>query len=165
MRRGVDLEALVIAAGWETPRRHRVLDLSPEGLCLAAGTLLPIGEHVVVCFTPPGWWLHDELMVWARVVRAEPRGEAGTPMLGLELLDLSDGARAELEDVLAGRPPRLPRSTCRPKRELVWIDSLSDLEADADEVDLTPSALGSLLTGGRAPHRWLGLQSPTSSCR
>lgn len=165
LRRGVDLDAFVIAAGWETPRRHRVLDLSGDGLRLAAGTLLPIGEHVVVCFTPPGWWVHGELMVWARVARAEARGEHTEASLGLELLDLPDGARAELDRVLTGRPPRLPSRRPRARRELVWVDALADLEPRPEDVRLEPSPLAPLLTGGRRALPSRARQSPPSSCR
>ncbi len=146
LRRGVELEAHVIAPEWDAPRRHRVLDLSPDGLRLAAGSLLPVGAHVVVCFTPPGGWLLGELMVWARVVRAEERSEGAEAALGLELLDLLEGERRELEHALVGRPPRLPSRPVRPRRELVWVDALEELEVYAlDEQRLEPRALGPLL--------------------
>ena len=115
LRRAVTLEADVIARAWDLPRRHRVLDLSPEGMRLSAGTPLPLGEEVVVCFAPPGR-ASSELWAWARVVRTGPDA------MGLELLDLDGAERDQLSRALIGTPPPL---SARPRRELVWIDLIN----------------------------------------
>ncbi len=114
---------------------------------MAAGTLLQEGEHVIVCFTPPGWWLLGELSLWARVARAAPRREGQGAVMALELLDLPAGARDELARVLSGRPPPLPRA--RPS-DRVWVDPVDEVDAD---VALRPKPLAPLLTGGRRAYR------------
>ncbi len=154
LRRAVELHADIVATGWDAPRRHRVLDLSPEGLRVAAGTLLAGGEHAIVCFTPPGWWLLDEIVAWARVARAVPRCGSQQATMALELMDLSSGMRVELERALEGRPPPLPRRYSRSiRRELVWVDSLV-CEISLSESELDPAPLGDLLTGGGARYEW-----------
>jgi hypothetical protein len=157
LRRAVTLEADVIARPWDLPRRHRVLDLSPEGMRLSAGTPLPVGEEVVVCFAPPGGDA-TELWAWARVVRT------GADAMGLELLDLDSRERDQLSRALIGTPPPLS-ARARSRRELVWIEMLvtytedlgdrvntvevsEALHAVADR-ELQPAALSGLLTGGR----------------
>jgi hypothetical protein len=171
MRRGVRMECEVLAGAWEGARRHRVLDLSHEGMRVAAGTTLPIDEGVIVSFTPPGWWLTKELTVMARVARALPRGDEPASM-GLEFLDLSAGEEQALAQTLIGRPPPLPRVRTRLRRELVWVDMLVTYEEELDdrvnvfevseliglERDFTiePRALGGLLTGGKRPYQWRG---------
>ncbi len=131
MRRAVALSADVIAHAWDLPRTHRVIDLSPEGLRVAAGTRLVPGEHVIVCFTPPGWWPHGELMQWARVVRGEPRSTAAPATMGLELVDLPIGLRSELARNLRHQPP-----------------------VRGSESEIEMSALSGLLTGAAQPYRW-----------
>jgi hypothetical protein len=170
LRRAVSLEADLVADPWETARSHRVLDLSPEGMRVAAASLLPVGEHVVVCFTPPGWWLLGELNVWARVARAEPRRGARPATLGLSFLDLPVGARDALAHTLRGLPPPLTIEKGAARRELVWVDMLvtwtedlgdrintfevSDVLAALDDAELEPAAMSGLLTGGRPEYRW-----------
>ena len=159
LRRAVSLEASLISESWRDPRRHRVLDLSPDGMCLAAGTRLPLQERVVVSFTPPGWWVLDELTLFAEVRRSEARTHERPAMLGLAFLDLPCGARDQLALAVRGMPPPLPRH--RPVQELVWVDDLVTWEEDlGDRVNtfevspallpifegmLEPRALGALL--------------------
>jgi hypothetical protein len=123
-RRSVAMTADVISPAWDKPRCHRVADLSPEGMRVLAGTRLPEGELVVVCFTPPGDWLLGEITAWARVVRSEARDGDRPASMGLELVDLEKGTREFLAHALLHRPPPLPRTRVRPLRELVWIDLL-----------------------------------------
>lgn len=127
LRRAVSLEASLMASTWEGARKHRVLDLSPEGMCLAAAGRLPIGERVAVSFTPPGWWVLGELTLFAWVRRSEPRND-GPATLGLEFLDLRPGAKLLLESSLRGLPPPLPRHL--PQTELVWVDALITWQED-----------------------------------
>jgi len=171
LRRAVRLEAELASTEWEHVRPHRVLDLSPEGMQVAAGTRLGRGESLVVSFTPPGWWLHGELSLFAEVVRSTPRIGEEPASMGLSFLDMPHGAREELARCLRGRPPPLPRRRHRPRRELVWVDCLVTWEEDlgdrvnvvewsetvaAEEIEaaIDPTPIGGLLTGGRRPYRW-----------
>lgn len=124
VRRAVALEAEVIAAPWDAPRKHRVVDLSPEGMRLAAGTRLPADEPILVTFTPPGWWVLGELSLWARVARSEPRRADDAATMGLEFLSLPEGLREQLARTLRFRPPPLPTGERRLPTELVWVDLL-----------------------------------------
>lgn len=128
LRRAVSLEADLITERWERPRRHRVIDLSPRGMCVAAGTRLEPGERLVVSFTPPGWWVLGELELFARVRRSVPRHGERPATVGLEFLDLPWGARGQLDHQLRGLPPPLPQQ--RPRTELVWVDELVTWEED-----------------------------------
>ena len=171
LRRAVRLDAELASTSWERVRPHRVLDLSPEGMCGAAGTRLPLGEDLVVSFTPPGWWLHGELSLFAKVVRSVPRLSGEPASMGLSFLDMPHGAQDELARCLRGRPPPLPKRRHPTRRELVWVDLLVTYEEDlgdrvntvewsemvaAEEIEaaLDPSPIGGLLTGGRRPYRW-----------
>ncbi|MBX3271991.1 MAG: PilZ domain-containing protein [Sandaracinaceae bacterium] len=165
-----DLESEVIAGRWDAPRVHRVLDLSERGMRVASGTRLARGEHVVLSFVPPGWWLHGELTVFAKVVRETARGEEGAATMGFEFVDLSRGAQAELARCLRGLPPPLPRAPRRVRKELVWVDVLvtytedlgdrvntfevSERIAGIDAAELEVQPLAGLVTGGRAPYAW-----------
>ena len=173
LRRSVaHLESEVIASCWDVPRKHRVLDLSERGMRIASGTRLRRGENVVLSFTPPGWWLHGELTVFAEVKR-ETRRAAGVPAtMGLEFLDLPRGAGLELQHCLRGFPPPLPSADVKTRSELVWVDVLvtytedlgdrvntfevSDRMATVQAAEITPLSLGGLVTGGRKrrPYRW-----------
>lgn len=164
VRRAVSLEAHVVSRAWEGMRKHRVLDLSPDGMRVAAGTRLEVDEPVVVTFEPPGWWLFGELTLFAKVARTTPRDTAFPASMGLRFLDLPRGARGELQRTLRGLPPPIPRKKRRAERELVWVDTLvtytEDLgdrvntfevsealgSIDLDDVVLEP--LSELLTGG-----------------
>jgi hypothetical protein len=164
LRRAVKIEAEIIASEWETPRCHRVIDLSHEGLRVAAGTLLPVGQDVVVSFTPPGWWPHGELIEFARVRRGKRRKDGRAAQMGLSFVGLSLGLRRELERTLRHRPPPLPESRWEPKQELVWMETLvtwtedlgdrvntfevSDAMRTLDENEFAPRAIGDLVTGG-----------------
>ena len=167
LRRAVSLEAELIAAPWAAPRKHRVLDLSPEGMRLAAGTRLPEGELLLVTFTPPGWWLLGELSVWARVARSEPREAERPATMGLEFLTLPEGLHDQLGRTLRGTPPPLPNKPRAVQRELVWVDVLLTYTEDLgdrvntfevseavalDELEaaLTIEPLAPVLTGGAA---------------
>ncbi len=171
VRRSVaSLESEVIAGRWDIPRSHRVLDLSERGMRVASGTRLCRGEHVVLSFVPPGWWLHGELTVFAEVVRETERHEDGPATMGFEFLDLPRGAREELARCLRGLPPPLPRSRPKPRKELVWIDVLvtytedlgdrvntfevSERIAGFDEDRIEVAPLAGLVTGGHAPYAW-----------
>ncbi len=159
LRRAVALEATLMSARWDEPRVHRVLDLSPDGIGLAAGTRLPLEDRVAVSFTPPGWWVLDELTLFAEVRRATPRVGARPARLGLAFLDLPQGAREQLDLAVRGLPPPLPRY--RKQLEQVWVDGLVTWEEDlGDRVNrfevsealwpiydgmLEPRALGDLL--------------------
>ncbi|MCB9591913.1 MAG: hypothetical protein H6719_04200 [Sandaracinaceae bacterium] len=137
---------------------------------VASGTRLPRGEHVVLSFIPPGWWVHGELTVFARVARETERHDGAPATMGFEFIDLPRGARTELSRCLRGLPPPLPRVRARPKKELVWIDvmvtytedlgdrvntfEVSERIADFDAGSLQLQTLGGLVTGGRRPYRW-----------
>lgn len=164
------LQSEVIAGRWDAPRAHRVIDLSERGMRVASGTRLARGEHVVLSFVPPGWWLHGELTVFAKVVRETERDGHGPATMGFEFLDLPRGAEAELRRCLRGLPPPLPRVRPRPRRELVWIDVLvtytedlgdrvntfevSERMAGFDPEAIEVAPLGGLVTGGRAAYAW-----------
>ncbi len=171
LRRSVaHLESEVIASGWDGPRKHRILDLSERGMRVASGTRLRRGEHVVLSFTPPGWWLHGELTVFAEVRRETPRWEGAPATMGFEFLDLPRGAGLELQRCLRGFPPPLPSADVKTRTELVWVDVLvtytedlgdrvntfevSDRMATVQVEELTPASLGGFVTGGRQPYRW-----------
>ena len=172
LRRSVpSLQSEVIAGCWERPRTHRVLDLSERGARLAAGTRLRPGENVVISFTPPGWWLHGELTLFAQVKRETARVEGRPATMGLEFLDLPKGAAADLRHCLRGFPPPLPQRRASRRQALVWVDVLVTYTEDlGDRVntfevsekiavksrDLRPSLLGGLMTGGRRrrAYRW-----------
>jgi len=181
LRRSVKhLESEVIASCWDDPRKHRVLDLSEHGMRVAAGTRLSRGETTLLSFTPPGWWVHGEVTVFAKVVRETARREGLPATMGFEFLDLPPGARRELAQSLKGFPPPLPSAKRRQKKDLVWVEVLltytedlgdrvntfelseriraSDLEA------LEPEPLGGLITGGRKPYRWR-YDARSSACR
>ncbi|MGE0787148.1 MAG: PilZ domain-containing protein [Sandaracinaceae bacterium] len=128
LRRAVTLDVDVIAPAWSARRKHRALDVSPEGIRLAAGTRLPVDSHVVVSFTPPGWWIHGELSLFARVRSSEPRDGRRPAWFGLSFEDMPRGAAREIERALVGVPPPLPRR--RPRTELVWVDRLMTWEED-----------------------------------
>lgn len=169
-RRAVQLEAEVISYAWDAPRRHRVLDLSAEGIRLVTDSPRPTEEIVVVCFTPPRWWSDGELNVFSRVVRSEPRRGDLPASIGLEFLDLPEAAHEALAKSLRGLPPPLPLGRPAAARELVWVDMLVTYTEDlGDRVNtfevseviksvemdqLRVEALGSLLTGSRTPYRW-----------
>lgn len=167
LRRAVEVEAELIAAPWDAPRPHRILDLSPEGMRVAAGTRLPEDEPILVTFTPPGWWLLGEVSLWARVARAEPRSQARPATMGLEFLQLPRGLRDQLGRTLVGRPPPLPSAPPKPATELVWVDVLLTYTEDlgdrvntfevseavlAEDLDaaLRVEPLAPVLTGGRS---------------
>lgn len=168
-RRAVKLEAEVISYAWDAPRRHRVLDLSPEGIRLVTDSPRPKDEIVVVSFSPPAW-SGSELNVFSRVVRSEPRRGDLPATMGLEFLDLPDAAHEAVAKSLRGLPPPLPIGRLAAARELVWVDMLVTYTEDlGDRVNtievseviksvemdqLKVEALGSLLTGPRTPYRW-----------
>lgn len=176
LRRDVRCEVELIAAPWSAPRLHRVTNLSPDGMSVAAGTRLPADESLVVSFTPPGWWLLGELTLFARVARSQERRGDEPATMGLSFLDMPVGAHAQLARALRGRPPPLPRARPRRRRELVWVDTLVtytedlgdrvntfevseairaiDDEDGLDEALLAPRSLCALLTGSRTPYRW-----------
>lgn len=171
LRRSVpSLESEVIAGRWDAPRAHRVLDLSERGMRVAAGTRLSRDENVVLSFVPPGWWLHGEITVFAKVVRETERHDAGPATMGFEFLDLPKGAAEELARCLRGLPPPLPRSRPKPRKELVWVDVLvtytedlgdrvntfevSERIAGFEDGSIEVAPLGGLVTGGHAPYAW-----------
>jgi len=171
LRRSVaHLDSDVIAGRWDIPRKHRILDMSDQGMRVASGTRLKCGEHVVLCFTPPGWWLHGELTVFAEVKRETRRDAENPATMGLEFIDMPDGARADLRHCLRGFPPPLPTAATKVRRELVWVDVLvtytedlgdrvntfevSDRMATLQTRDLAPAPLSGLVTGGRRPYQW-----------
>ena len=171
LRRSVShLQSEVIARRWDVPRKHRILDLSENGMRVAAGTRLPRGENIVLSFTPPGWWLLGELTVFARVARETERLEGGPATMGLEFLDLAEGARKQLSRSLRGCPPPLPSAKAKSRNELVWVDvmvtytedlgdrvntfEVSERFATVDAAELEPASLGGLVTGGRKKYRW-----------
>lgn len=171
LRRGVEMNVEVIASAWDLPRKHRILDMSDRGLRVASGTRLPVGEDVVVSFTPPGWWIFGELTLFARVRRETQRLGDGRPAtMGMEFIDLPKGLRIELKHSLRGLPPVVPSGPRPVRRELAWVDvSMMFTEDLGDRVNtfevcerlhtiddhqLAPVALGSLLTGSQAPYRW-----------
>lgn len=138
---------------------------------VAAGTRLVKGEHLVLSFVPPGWWLHGELTLFARVARSTERTDGAPASMGLEFLDLPNGAARELARCLRGLPPPLPIRQRSPHREMVWVDVLlTHVEDLGDRVNtfevserirlsdleraLEPVSLGGLVTGGRGAYRW-----------
>ncbi len=170
-RRGVALTTAVIATPRDLPRQHRILDLSEDGLRVAAGTRLPIGEAVVVSFTPPGWWIFGELTLFARVRRETERGKGGGPAtMGMEFIDLPKGLRIEMKRSLRGLPPPIPTGESRVRRELVWVEVLMTYTEDLgdrvntfevserlqriDDAEIVPRSLGRFVTGGKRPFRW-----------
>ena len=171
LRRGVDMNVEVIASPWDAPRKHRILDLSDRGLRVASGTRLPVGEDVVVSFTPPGWWIFGELTLFAKVKRQTERFGDGRPAtMGMEFVDLPQGLRIELKRSLRGVPPLVPKGKRRARSQLVWVDVLmtftedlgdrvntfevSDRLCALDDREIVPATLGGLLTGSGAPHGW-----------
>lgn len=133
VRRGVSIESTIVASRWDQARVHRVLDLSDQGMRVAAGTRLEVGEDVLVSFVPPGWWLLGELEVFARVKRSTERQDGRPATMGLEFLDLPRGARAELRRSLRGVPPPIPTVKRRSERQLVWVDVLVTCTEDLDD--------------------------------
>lgn len=170
LRRGVSMDAELIASRWDRPRAHRVTDVSPLGLRVAAGTRLPVDEVVALSFVPPGWWLHGEVTVFSRVASSAPRHDGLSAWMGLEFLDLPAGVEAHLQRSLRGLPPPLPSRRSRHRKELVWVDMLvtytedlgdrvntvemSEVMKAVDEEELQVQSLGGLLTGGRRPYVW-----------
>jgi hypothetical protein len=170
LRRAVHLDAEVVAAPWSAPRLHRVTDLSPEGMRVAAGTRLPVDEPVLVSFTPPGWWVLGEVSLLARVARHEPREGDRPASMGLEFLRPPAGVRDQLARTLQGRPPPLRVGRRPARRELVWVDVLVTYTEDlgdrvntfevsevmrAEDLDaLEVEPLSGLLTGARRPYEW-----------
>lgn len=131
LRRGVRLNAEVIASRWDLPRKHRVLDLSERGLRVASGTRLAVGEDIVVSFTPPGWWIFGELTLFARVTRQTERSGDGCPAtMGLRFLDLPKGLKIQMKRSLRGLPPPVPAGHGRTRRELVWVEVLATYTED-----------------------------------
>lgn len=135
-RRIVRMEAELIASRWDSPRRHSVLDVGPDGLRVLADELLAEGEHVVVAFRPPGGRL-AEVTAFARIAHARRAG------MGLELLDLATDARAELV-----------RAIHRPWRTASPAPIAHGEWPTVEEGEIAPAALGGLLTGGRRSYRW-----------
>ena len=170
LRRGVSMDIELIASRWDQPRLHRVLDLSESGLRIAAGTRLPIGEDVVVSFTPPGWWIFGEITLFARVKQETARKEGAAATMGMEFIDLPKGLEVEMKRSLRGLPPPVPTERARTRRELVWVDVLMTYTEDLGDrvntfevserlqqigdVEISPRPLASLVTGGRRPYRW-----------
>lgn len=144
-RRPVRMEADLIASRWDEPRRHALLDLGFHGVRVQGDELLGEGEHVVLSFRPPGGRL-GELTLFARVAHARRIG------MGLELLELPQDARAELERaVQRSRRTRAPAFA----RDEAAVASARDALLALDHAELTPTALGGLLTGGRTrAYRW-----------
>ena len=108
-RRRVDLICDVVARHWDAPFRHRIVDLSTQGLWLETSFPLALGEEVVVCMEPEGWRL-GELFVFARVVRRNTRQRHGEPRgMGLTFLDLVAYEREEIVHLLRGAamPPKV----------------------------------------------------------
>jgi hypothetical protein len=89
----------------------RVLDLSFDGMLVAADVPVLTGEVVLVSFAVAGQWIDGEGIV-ARVVhgrRPLDRGRA----IGIAFTSLSEGARELMRRGLKGAPPPLPARSPR----------------------------------------------------
>ena len=102
-RRRLDLPCEVITRDWDEPVGHRVTDISPYGVWVRTSFPRPLGERLVICFTPP----HGrELIVFAEVTRRVPaRAKDSRPHgMGLEFVDIRQTERVALHRALRKLP-------------------------------------------------------------
>ncbi len=106
-RRATDLSCEVVRRTWDEPIRHRVTELSPHGAWIKTSFPLQLGEHVVLCFSPPKRGKQDELTVFAQVTRSVRARESDGIRHGgmaLEFIDLGKTERRALQQSLRGLP-------------------------------------------------------------
>lgn len=161
LRRAVSLDCRVVSDLWDEPVPQVATDLSPYGMWLRTEYPLEPGSEVVVAFTPPGEPRDREVLLFGTVRRAalgRRRSDPGGAGMGVAFEYLDEETVAQLCGKLRGLPPPLPRS--KPRRELVWVDTLLTCEeADGTVVDvsarlddlgdeeLSLAPLGELVTG------------------
>jgi hypothetical protein len=96
----------------------RILDMSPQGVLVAADSGCQLGDEVIVSFQAPGQdglWMDAETEV-ARVIGGWRDGDPGYAV-GLDFKYFERIDRNELLSRLAGTPPPLPQRRIRSARE------------------------------------------------
>jgi hypothetical protein len=140
-RRAVHVECEIISDRWEEAVPHLATDLSLRGMWVETTFPLPVGEQILVSFTPPRWRHDRQILALARVRRVH-HPSVGTridaPGMALEFLDLAPAALEELRATLRGLPPRIRESNGRTSgTELVWVDTLLTFEDPMAPIDVS----------------------------
>jgi hypothetical protein len=99
-RRPVEVCCEVIRAAWDAPVAHEVRDLSAFGAWIRTSFPAPIGEDLVVSFTPPGWAFERALTLFARVVRVVRSDADRRGGMGLAFIDMDGVERRALQRCL-----------------------------------------------------------------
>ncbi len=113
LRRAVPFECQVVRERDFRMIAARGLDLSPDGMLVAARAPVLTGEPVVLTFRLPraaGWF--DAEATVARVVHGRRPGDRGR-CLGLVFDLIDERVRALMEKTLRGTPPPLPTRELR----------------------------------------------------
>ncbi|MBK8170912.1 MAG: PilZ domain-containing protein [Sandaracinaceae bacterium] len=114
VRRSVRVECQIVCELGLRTIDHTTLDLSPDGMLVACGDDIGIGEKVLVSFRAPQTplWFHAEGRVM-RVVAGRRPGDRGRA-LGLRFEKAESSMRSALAELLRGVPPPVPSRKIRP---------------------------------------------------
>ena len=103
LRRDVGIECYIVAMGWDCPETHHMTDLSPFGAFVRSDAPLPVGQGLVVSFTPPRW--DREIDVFAQVVRIDEARFRGVSGMAIAFSGVSTSEHFALADALLALEP------------------------------------------------------------
>jgi hypothetical protein len=113
LRRAVQLECAVHSPLWDGPAWYVATDVSPQGLWLTTDLALEVGERLMLSFRPPRWpdwcWPVTAFGEVVRVSLPRRRSDRHAAGMGVRFSEIDPVAGAEMELLLRGLPPPLPR--------------------------------------------------------
>lgn len=151
LRRAVQLECAVHSPLWDGPAWYTATDVSAKGLWLATDLALEVGERLMVSFRPPRWpawcWPVTAFGEVVRVSLPRRRSNRHAAGMGVRFSEIDPVAGAEMELLLRGLPPPLPRQ--RALEPTIDVDQPHVLVLD-DGSCFELRAEAALLTAGRS---------------